>query len=269
MADADFDNKTVLITGGAGGFGNGFARALAAQGAAVMLTDIDEAGAGRVAQAITDAGGRCRFLRHDVTRDSDWEQAVSATIEAFGGLDILVNNAGVEISELFIDTDPEKCLALLNINVVGSMLGIKHAFRAMQPEGAAGKGGVILNLASVAALSATPGLAAYSASKAGVANLTAVAAAEAGRMGYGVRVNALCPSLIDTAMGRKLIDDFAAMGLGDDVESIRTALLARMPVGRFGEVQDVVEAALYLCSDRSSFLTGVCLPVDGGMSIPE
>lgn len=88
-------------------------------------------------------------------------------------------------------------------------------------------------------------------------------------MGYGVRVNSLCPSLIETYMGKKLIDDFAEMGLGGDVDTIKAAMLDRMPVGRFGQVQDVVEAALYLCSEKASFLTGVSLPVDGGMSIPE
>jgi 3alpha(or 20beta)-hydroxysteroid dehydrogenase len=269
MTEQEFSGKTVLITGGAGGFGAGFAHAFASQGAAVLLTDINDGDGPGVARSIVESGGRCQFLRHDVTVDSDWQQAVGAAVDTFGGLDILVNNAGVEISELFVDTDPARCLSLLNINVVGSMLGIKHAFRTMQPGGAAGKGGVILNLASVAAISATPGLAAYSASKAGVSNMTAVAAAESGRMGYGVRVNALCPSLIDTAMGRKLIGDFAAMGLGGDADTINAALLQRMPIGRFGEVRDVVEAALYLCSDRSSFLTGVSLPVDGGMSIPE
>jgi NAD(P)-dependent dehydrogenase (short-subunit alcohol dehydrogenase family) len=243
--------------------------ALAERGAAVTLTDINETAGAEAAKAITDGGGRCRFMVHDVTDDASWGRAVEATLDDFGGLDIVINNAGIEISQLLIDTDPEACLDLLNINVVGTMLGIKHAFQAMQPDGAAGKGGVILNLASVAAISATPGLAVYSASKAAVTNLTSVAAAEAGRQGYGVRVNSLCPSLIDTAMGRKLIADFADMGFGDSPGEVETALLDRMPIGRFGLVRDVVEAALYLCSDRSSFLTGVSLPVDGGMSIPE
>ena len=194
---------------------------------------------------------------------------VQQTLDEFGGLDIVINNAGIEISQLLIDTDPEQCLGLLNINVIGTMLGMKHAFQVMKPEGAAGKGGVILNLASVAAISATPGLAVYSASKAAVTNLTSVGAAESGRQGYGVRVNSLCPSLIDTAMGRKLIADFADMGFGESAGAVETALLDRMPIGRFGLVEDVVQAALYLCSERSSFLTGVSLPVDGGMSIPE
>lgn len=269
MPDLEFKDRTVLISGGAGGFGAALAAAFAEGGAAVALTDINETAGAAAAQAIADAGGNCRFMHHDVTDDGAWEQVVQTTVEELGGLDILINNAGIEISQLLIDTDPAECLALLNINVVGTMLGIKHAFRAMQPEGPAGKGGVILNLASVAAISATPALGVYSASKAGVANLTSVAAAEAGRQGYGVRVNALCPSLIDTPMGKKLIDDFAGMGLGDSAEAIRSMILDRMPIGRFGQVEDVVEAALYLCSDRSSFLTGVSLPVDGGMSIPE
>jgi NAD(P)-dependent dehydrogenase (short-subunit alcohol dehydrogenase family) len=269
MADKEFDGKSVLITGGGGGFGAAFSRALADRGAAVTLTDINESAGSAAAESITDAGGRCNFMVQDVTDDASWEQAVELALGEFGGLDIVINNAGIEISQLLVDTDPAECLALLNINVVGTMLGMKHAFRVMQPGGAAGKGGVVLNLASVAAISATPGLAVYSASKAAVANLTWVGASEAGRQGYGVRVNSLCPSLIDTAMGRKLIADFTEMGFGESAGEIEDALLERMPVGRYGTVQDVVEAALYLCSERSAFLTGVSLPVDGGMSIPE
>jgi NAD(P)-dependent dehydrogenase (short-subunit alcohol dehydrogenase family) len=269
MSDKEFAGKSVLITGGAGGFGAAFSLALAERGAAVMLTDINEAAGAEAAKAIIDRGGRCAFMVHDVTDDASWDRVVQAALDEFGGLDIVINNAGIEISQLLIDTEPAECLALLNINVVGTMLGIKHAFQVMRPEGAAGKGGVILNLASVAAISATPGLAVYSASKAGVANLTWVAAAESGRQGYGVRVNSLCPSLIDTAMGRKLIKDFAEMGFGESTGEVENALLERMPIGRYGTVRDVVEAALYLCSERSSFLTGVSLPVDGGMSIPE
>jgi NAD(P)-dependent dehydrogenase (short-subunit alcohol dehydrogenase family) len=265
----EFAGKSVLITGGAGGFGAAFSKALADRGAAITLTDINEDAGRGAAGAITDSGGRCTFMVHDVTDDASWDRAVKLALDEFGGLDIVINNAGIEISQLLIDTDPAQCLGLLNINVVGTMLGMKHAFQVMKPGGAAGKGGVILNLASVAAISATPGLAVYSASKAAVANLTSVGAAEAGRQGYGVRVNSLCPSLIDTAMGRKLIADFADMGFGESASAVETALLDRMPIGRFGLVEDVVQAALYLCSERSSFLTGVSLPVDGGMSIPE
>lgn len=269
MSDQEFAGKSVLITGGAGGFGAAFSLALAERGASVTLTDINETAGSEASQAIVDNGGRSHFLVHDVTDDPSWGRVVDSALDHYGGLDIVINNAGIEISQLLIDTDPDECLALLNINVVGTMLGMKHAFRVMRPEGPAGKGGVILNLASVAAISATPGLGVYSASKAGVANLTALGAAESGRQGYGVRVNSLCPSLIDTAMGKKLIADFAEMGLGESKSQIETAILDRMPIGRYGQVEDVVQAALYLCSERSSFLTGVSLPVDGGMSIPE
>ena len=269
MSDKEFKGKSVLITGGGGGFGAAFSLALAERGAAVTLTDINETAGAEAVKAITAAGGQARFMLHDVTDDASWGRAVELALSEFGGLDIVINNAGIEISQLLIDTDPAECLDLLNINVVGTMLGMKHAFEVMRPEGAAGKGGVILNLASVAAISATPGLAVYSASKAAVSNLTWVGAAESGRQGYGVRVNSLCPSLIDTAMGKKLIKDFAEMGFGESIGEVEDALLERMPIGRYGTVKDVVEAALYLCSERSSFLTGVSLPVDGGMSIPE
>ncbi len=117
-------------------------------------------------------------------------------MRSLGGLSGVVNNAGIEISELFVDLDPEGIRKILEVNVLGTALGIKHAFRAMRPEGSAGAGGEIVNIASVAATIAFPGIAAYSASKWAVDRLTKVAAAESGRMGYGVRVNTVCPGLV-------------------------------------------------------------------------
>lgn len=262
----DYQGKTVLISGGARGFGAEFARGFAGRGATVVIGDIDTERGQATARELSAGGATVRFLPLDVRSDDDWAAAVIYCVTEAGGLDVVINNAGVEISELYIDTDPRACRELFDINLVGTMLGIKQAFLAMQPGGACGRGGAILNLASVAGLTSTPGLAAYSASKAGVISLTKLAATEAGTFGYGIRANCLCPSLFNTDMGRKLLGDFPGLGLGESVEAVKEGLIARIPVGRFGELSDVVNAALYLCSEEASFINGVAFPVDGGMS---
>ena len=262
----DYQGKVVLVTGGARGFGAEFARGFVGRGAIVVIGDIDSETGESTAKEISGGGSKCHFLSLDVRSDDDWAAAVDYCITEAGGLDVVINNAGVEVSELYVDTSPQACRDLFDINLIGTMLGIKHAFRAMQPGGACGRGGAILNLASVAGLTSTPGLAAYSASKAGVISLTKLAATEAGTFGYGVRANCLCPSLFNTDMGRKLLNDFPGLGLGESVEAVKEGLIARIPVGRFGELSDVVNAALYLCSEEASFINGVALPVDGGMS---
>lgn len=262
----DYQGKVVLITGGARGFGAEFAQGFAERGATVVIGDIDSKLGEETAQKITGKGFSCHFVQLDVRSEDDWAAAVAHCVSHDGGLDVVVNNAGIEISERFVDTTPADCRNLFDINLLGVMLGTKHAFLAMQPDGASGRGGVILNLASVAGLTSTPGLAAYSASKAGVISLTKLAATEAGVFEYGVRANCLCPSLFNTAMGRKLLDDFTDLGFGESVDDIKQDLIARIPVGRFGELSDVVNAGLYLCSDEASFINGVAFPVDGGMS---
>lgn len=261
-----YSGKVVLISGGARGFGAEYAKAFAEHGATAVIGDINTELGQTTAKGLADSGLNCRFIPLDVRDDAAWERAVRFCVEECGGLDVVINNAGIELSELMADSTPEQCLDLFNINLVGTMLGIKHAFQAMRPEGMAGNGGAILNMASVAALTTTPGLSAYSASKAGVVSLTQMAAAEAGLFQYGIRANCLCPSLFDTDMGRKLLEDFPQLGLGANVEEVKQSLIARIPVGRFGELSDVVNAALYLCSDDAVFINGVALPVDGGMA---
>lgn len=267
MPDYNLDGKVSVVTGAARGFGEAFARRFAAAGSAVVIADIRKELGRKVAEEITEAGGKSLFVELDVRDDDGWASLVEETVNRFGGFDILINNAGIEVSKLIVDTDAEESRNLLNINVIGSLLGIKHAFRAMKPDGLAGQGGVVLNLSSVAGITSTPGVTLYSASKSAVIRMTEVAAVEAGALGYGVRVNALCPSLIETELGKQLIKDFASLGLAEDTGEIAEHVLTRTPLGRFGMSTDVAEAALFLCSDSASFLTGVSLPVDGGMSL--
>src|SRR3954465_10388856 len=137
----DLNGRKALVTGGARGLGQGMAAALAAAGASVVIADIAEDLGKATADSLKDSGATAAFVPLDVTDDANWEAAVSATITELGGLDILVNNAGVELSGLVIDLDPADVRKMLEINVLGTALGLKHAFRAMRPEGPAGTGG--------------------------------------------------------------------------------------------------------------------------------
>ncbi len=156
---------------------------------------------------------------------------------------------------------------MLEVNVLGTALGLKHGLRAMRPDGPAGKGGSIINIASVAATIAFPGIAVYSATKSAVDRLTRVAAMEAGKLGYGVRVNCIYPGLVPTAMGAGLAQDVADIGLFPSPEAAVGAVVELTPAGRMGTVEDMADAVVFLASDASRFVTGAGLPVDGGMGM--
>jgi NAD(P)-dependent dehydrogenase (short-subunit alcohol dehydrogenase family) len=199
-----------------------------------------------------------------VSDDAGWEIAIGRATEWLGGLDILVNNAGIEITSLLIDLDAAAARKQLEVNLLGTALGIKHAFRTMR---AGGSGGVVINVNSVAATIAFPGIGVYSATKSGVDRLTRVADAESGRLGYGVRVNCIYPGLVPTAMGAGLANDVARIGLFGSPEEAVTAVVGLTPSGRLGEVTDMASAVVFLASDAASFINGVGLPVDGGMGM--
>ena len=201
----------------------------------------------------------------DVTQDADWDSAVSSTVEVLGGFDILVNNAGIEISALVIDADADDLRKMLDVNVVGVSLGMKHAFRAMRPGGSAGTGGAIVNVASVAATIPFPGISGYSATKSAVDRLTRVAAVESGKLRYGVRVNCIYPGLVPTEMGMKLAVDMAELGLWASPDAAVADVIALTPAGRLGEIADMTDVVVFLCSEAATFITGAGLPVDGGM----
>ena len=154
---------------------------------------------------------------------------------------------------------------MLDVNVLGTLLGVKHGLRAMRPGGAAGAGGSIVNIASVAATICFPGISAYSATKSAVDRLTRVAAAESGKLGYGVRVNCVYPGLVPTAMGAQLAQDTTDLGLFASPEEAVGAVVALTPAGRLGEVADMADVVVFLASDASRFITGAGIPVDGGM----
>jgi 3alpha(or 20beta)-hydroxysteroid dehydrogenase len=192
---------------------------------------------------------------------------VAHTVDALGGLDILVNNAGIEVTQLIVDTDPDQIRAMLEVNILGTMLGLKHGLRAMRPGGAAGGGGAIINIASVAATIAFPAIAGYSATKSAVDRLTRVAAMESGKLGYGVRVNCIYPGLVATDMGVKLAVETSGLGLFESPDAAVGAVVELTPSGRLGEVSDMADAVVFLASDASRFVNGAGLPVDGGMGM--
>src|SRR5690242_8486364 len=239
MTHLDLNGRKALVTGAAQGLGEGMARALASAGAKVVVADLQDDLGPKVAESLGPGHG---FVHLDVADDAGWEAAVGQATDLLGGLDILVNNAGVEITSLLVDLDAAAARKQLEINVLGTALGIKHAFRTMRPGGSAGNGGVVINVASVAATIAFPGIGIYSATKSGIDRLTRIAAAESGKLGYGVRVNCIYPGLVPTAMGAGLANDCARIGLFGSPEEAVGAVIGLTPCGRLGEVADMAAA---------------------------
>jgi 3alpha(or 20beta)-hydroxysteroid dehydrogenase len=216
---------------------------------------------------LRQSGAAAEFVPLDVTSEASWERAIPQAIDCLGGLDILVNNAGMEITSLLVDLDAEDARRMLQCNVLGTALGINYAFRAMRPGGPAGQGGAVVNVSSVAATIAFPGIAVYSATKSAVDRLTRVAAMESGKLGYGVRVNSVYPGLVPTEMGAQLAQDVATLGLFPSPEAAVGEVVGLTPLGRLGEVADMADAVVFLASDGARFITGAGLPVDGGMGM--
>ncbi len=267
MSEKSLDGRKALVTGGARGIGAAIANALAQAGAAVMIGDIlDDVGRDTAGQ-IGKLGVKAGFVHLDVTDDAQWEKAAAATIATLGGYDILINNAGIEITSLISEVRAEDARRMCDVNIVGTVLGMKHAFRSMRPGGPAGKGGAVVNIASVAATIAFPSIAVYSGTKSAVDRMTRVGAMEAGKLGFGVRVNCIYPGLIPTDMGMQLANDIVKIGLAPDVNAAVGSVVEQTPLGKLAEVRDIADAAVFLCSDQARFITGIGLPVDGGMGM--
>ena len=261
----NLSGRKALVTGGARGIGATIAEALAEAGAAVVIGDIlDDAGR-QTAANLVSKGAKAGFVHLDVADDGQWEQAVPEVIGQIGGFDVLINNAGIEVTALVSEIDAASLRRMLDINVLGTALGMKHAFRAMRPGGPAGKGGAVVNISSVAATIAFPAISGYSGSKSAVDRMTRVAAVEAGKLGYGVRVNCIYPGLIANEMGVKLAQDIVALGLAPDIDTAVAGVVGQTPLGRLAVMPEVADAAVFLCSDAAQFITGAGLPVDGGM----
>jgi len=244
--------RVALITGAAAGFGEAIARRFVAEGAKVLVADLDGARAQDVA---TSLGASARAVRCDVSRRADVDAAVAACVDAFGGVDILVNNAGTtHRNQSMLEVDEATFDRVFAVNVKS----IFHTTQAVVPLMKARRSGCIVNIGSTAGIRPRPGLTWYNASKGAVNLLSKSMAAELGP--DGIRVNAVCPVMSPTA----LIEQF--LGVPDTPEA-RAKVVAGIPLGRMSTPEDVAEATLYLASDAARFITGVELPVDGGRTI--
>ena len=242
------DGKSGLVTGAAGGIGRATALCFAREGAAVVVNDLEDrrADGEETVRLIEEAGGRAAFVAGDVTSGADQQRLVMETVAAFGRLDFAHNNAGVELQATIEETDEEGWDRMLDVNLKGVWLGLKHQLPQMRSQG----GGAIVNTASLAGLLAVPGLAAYIASKFGVVGLTKAAALEAADA--NTRVNCVCPAATRTYMIERLPPERQA------------ELVAPQAVKRIGEPAEVAEAVVWLCSDRASLVTGTAFAIDLG-----
>ena len=247
-------DKIAVVTGAASGFGEAIARRFAEEGATVVVSDLNEAGAKGVAETIVAKGGKALGIRTDVTKSADVKAAVDRAVSSFGRLDIMVNNAGVpqrygpmtETNEAMFDR-------VFAVNVKSIYWSAIHAVPVLKRGG----GGVIINTVSNAAARPRPGLTWYNGSKGAVATITRSMAVELAP--DKIRVNGINPTAADTPM---LTEEF-----GPITPELRAKFIAGIPLGRFCEPRDIANAALFLASEEGQFLTGVLLDVDGGRSV--
>ena len=244
------DEKAALITGGSSGIGRASALAFAREGATVVVADVDTAGGAETVRLVESAGGSALFVKTDVSRASEVEALVQASVAAYGRLDYAHNNAGIEGMVLTPTADwtEEAWHRIISINLKGVWLGMKYQIPQMLKQG----GGAIVNTASIAGLVGSRS-GRYGASKHGIVGLTKTAALEYAKS--GIRVNAVCPGVIRTPMVQRSLDR---------MPELEERFVAVEPIGRIGRPEEVAEAAVWLCSAAASFVTGHAMTVDGG-----
>ncbi len=258
------DDRIAIVTGAAGGIGTATCRLLAEGGARVIATDLREAPGERLAAAIDAAGGRIRYLRHDVTDDAQWRAVVDATLAAHGRLDVLVNNAGLFLHGRTEDADRASIGRLFDVNLLGVVLGTQHAFRTMKTRPKDLPLASIVNLSSVAGLKGSQMASLYCLTKGGVRLFSKSCAVEAAHLGYRIRVNSIHPGIIDTEMARGVAEGMRSNGV--PAEQVERAMAGAHPLGRMGTAEEVARGIVFLASDDSAFVTGTELVVDGGMT---
>lgn len=246
-------NKVAVITGASSGLGRAIALRYAAEGASLILADINEEGGQQTLALLPEAArANARFIKVDVTQEAEVEAAVALALSSFGQLDIMVANAGIGAPGFIAALSKEDFERVVAVNLTGVFLCAKHAFRAMKA-----KGGVILTMASVAGLQGTLKLGGYGPSKAAVIQLTQTLALEGAH--FNIRANALAPVWTESPM----VDGFVkSLRAGHEAGVKR--LTADIPLGRLGKPEEVAAAATFLASDQASFITGIVLPIDGG-----
>jgi len=242
--------KVAIVTGAANGIGLACARRFAADGASVVLGDVDASAGEAAAARMRGEGAQAIFVQTDVTQRAALEQLVARAMAEFGRLDILLNNAGIAKTAAILDMSDETFDLVLATNLRSAFIGTQLAARQMK---AGGRGGVIINMSSVNALLAIPGLGAYACSKGALNQLTKVAAIELAE--HHIRVVAVGPGTILTDLAKQSV-------MGD--EAARRKILSRTPIGRAGEPEEIASVASFLASDDASYITGQTIYPDGG-----
>ena len=248
--------KVIIVTGAGGGFGEGIARRLAAEGARVIVADIRADAARAVTETITAAGGQALAVGVDVTRDADWQRLVQTALDRYGRLDVVVNNAGwTHVNQPCLQVDEADFDRVYAVNVKSLYWSVRHAVPVMRAQG----GGVFINIASTAGVRPRPGLTWYNGSKGAVIVTSRSLAAELGP--DNIRVNCVNPVMNpNTGLG-------AAFAGGEPTEERLARFRATIPLGRFSTADDVAAAVLFLASDEAAFISGACLEVDGARCV--
>ena len=251
--------KVAMVTGAAAGIGRGTAQVFAREGAKVVIADMNVDGGNETVRLIKEAGGDAAFVRCDVTREDQVEAMVAKIVELYGSLDFAYNNAGVGPDGVripilpIVDSSADAWSKHLDVNLTGVFFCLKYEMRQMVKQ----QKGAIVICASMQAFQSLPGFSGYGATKTGLLGLTKVAALEGAR--NHIRVNCICPGITE----RTTLTD----NITGSVEGMKERMISGIPLGRLATPEDMGETVLWLCSDAASFLTGVIVPVDGGMGL--
>ena len=247
-------DKVAVVTGAGSGFGAGIAEKFAAEGAAVLVNDVNDQNGERVARAIRDAGGRAAYVHGDVSQDADTGSMLAAALKSFGKVDIVVNNAGVSHrNQPMLDVTEADFDRVFAINVKSVYWSARHFVPYFRKQG----GGCFVNIASTAGVRPRPGLVWYNGSKGALIVISKAMAVELAP--DRIRVNAINPVAGETPL--------LATFMGQDTPQMREKFVATIPLGRLSQPRDIANAALFLASDDADFITGACLEVDGGRCV--